>query len=46
VKAGQDQALMAGDLHRLSLWLGGTVVALGVLYYALVHRYMRTHPTH
>jgi membrane protein DedA with SNARE-associated domain len=45
VKAGQDQALMAGDLHRLSLWIGGAVAALGVLYYALVHRYMRTHPS-
>jgi membrane protein DedA with SNARE-associated domain len=43
VKAGQDPALMAGDLHRIALWLGATVLALGVLYYALVHRYMRVH---
>jgi membrane protein DedA with SNARE-associated domain len=43
VKAGQDPALMAGDLHRIALWLGAAVVALGVLYYALVHRYMRVH---
>jgi membrane protein DedA with SNARE-associated domain len=42
VKAGQDQALMAGDLHRLTLWIGGVVAALGILYYVLVHRYMRT----
>jgi membrane protein DedA with SNARE-associated domain len=43
VKAGQDPALMAGDLHRIALWLGGAALALGALYYALVHRYMRVH---
>lgn len=43
VKAGQDPALMAGDLQRIALWLGAGVLALGVLYYALVHRYMRVH---
>jgi membrane protein DedA with SNARE-associated domain len=45
VKAGEDAALMAGDLHRIGLWLGAIVLALGLLYYALVHRYMRTRST-
>jgi membrane protein DedA with SNARE-associated domain len=41
VKAGQDQALMAGSVHRISLWVGGAMLALGAMYYFLVHRYMR-----
>lgn len=44
VKAGQDAALMAGDLHRILLWLIGMLVVLGALYYVLVHRYMRAPP--
>jgi membrane protein DedA with SNARE-associated domain len=42
VKAGQDEALMKGELHRLSLWLGGALVALGSVYYFFVHRHMKT----
>jgi hypothetical protein len=38
---GQDQQLMAGSLHRISLWVGGFMMLLGVLYYFFVHRYMR-----
>jgi membrane protein DedA with SNARE-associated domain len=41
VAAGHDAALLAGDLHRMTLWLAGAVAVLGVLYWALVHRYMR-----
>ncbi len=41
VKAGQDQQLMAGNLHRISLWLGGTLLVIGGLYYAFVHRQMK-----
>ncbi|MBS0376662.1 MAG: DedA family protein [Proteobacteria bacterium] len=41
VVAGQDQALLAGDLHRVSLWLAGGVALLGVLYWVFVHRLMR-----
>lgn len=41
VTAGQDEALMAGSLHRISLWLGGLMLFLGALYYFFVHRYMR-----
>jgi membrane protein DedA with SNARE-associated domain len=41
VKAGQDQKLMEGDLHRISFWLIGAIVVLGGLYYFAVHRHMR-----
>ncbi len=41
VTAGQDQALLSGDLHRITLWVGGVLVALGCIYYLLVHRQMR-----
>ena len=41
VKAGQDEALMKGELHSLTLWLGGTLVALGGIYYFFVHRHMK-----
>ncbi|MEI8242119.1 MAG: DedA family protein [bacterium] len=41
VKAGQDQKLLAGDMHRITLWLGGTVFVLGAMYYLLVHRQMK-----
>jgi len=44
VTAGQDQALLQGDLHRISLWGGLVLVALGALYYFFVHRYMRRRP--
>jgi membrane protein DedA with SNARE-associated domain len=41
VKAGQDEALMKGELHRVSLWLGGALVVLGGIYYLFVHRHMK-----
>lgn len=41
VTAGQDQALLDGDLHRISLWVGGVLLVLGVIYYLFVHRQMR-----
>ncbi|HPC62192.1 MAG TPA: DedA family protein [Verrucomicrobiota bacterium] len=44
VKMGQDEKLMKGELHRISLWLGGFVVVLGGLYYAFVHRQMSKAP--
>jgi membrane protein DedA with SNARE-associated domain len=40
VVAGQDEKLLQGDLHRITLWLAGAVAVLGLLYYFLVHRYM------
>ncbi len=40
VKAGQDEKLMRGELHHLTLWLGGAMLVLGGLYYFFVHRHM------
>jgi len=41
VTAGQDQELLSGSLHRITLWVGGLMLFLGALYYFFVHRYMR-----
>jgi len=41
VKAGQDEKLMRGELHQITLWLVSAVIVLGALYYFLVHRYMK-----
>lgn len=41
VTAGQDEALLNGDLRRISLWGGGVLLALGAIYYFFVHRHMR-----
>jgi membrane protein DedA with SNARE-associated domain len=41
VTAGQDEALMAGNLHRLTLWAAAGVVALGLPYWLLVHRVLK-----
>lgn len=41
VKMGQDEQLMRGELHRVTLWLVGIVAVLGLLYYFLVHRFMK-----
>jgi hypothetical protein len=38
---GQDEKVMAGEMHRISLWLGGLVLAIGGLYYFFVHRHMK-----
>jgi membrane protein DedA with SNARE-associated domain len=43
VTAGQDQELLDGELHRVTLWVGGTLGFLGVIYYLFVHRHMRSH---
>jgi len=40
VTAGQDEQLMKGELHRISLWVGGALVVLGSIYYFFVHRQM------
>lgn len=44
VKMGQDEKLMKGELHRISLWLGGAMMVLGGLYYFFVHRHMKQSP--
>jgi membrane protein DedA with SNARE-associated domain len=41
IKMGQDEKLMKGELHRITLWLGGAVLVLGGLYYFFVHRHMK-----
>jgi membrane protein DedA with SNARE-associated domain len=41
VVAGKDEKLLQGELHRITLWLLGAIVVLGVLYYFLVHRFMK-----
>jgi membrane protein DedA with SNARE-associated domain len=41
IKAGQDEALMRGELHAITLWAVGLLGVLGVLYYLFVHRHMQ-----
>ena len=41
IEAGKDEALMSGDLHRITLWAVGALAVLGVIYYFLVHRFTR-----
>jgi membrane protein DedA with SNARE-associated domain len=41
VQAGQNEALMQGELHQITLWVIGGVVVLGTLYYFMVHRAMK-----
>lgn len=41
VVAGQDEKLMKGEFHRISLWLIGAAVVIGGLYYFFVHRHMK-----
>jgi len=41
IKAGQDEKLMKGDLHRITIWLGGAMIVLGGIYYVFVHRHMK-----
>jgi len=41
IKMGQDEQLMKGELHRISLWLGGAMLVLGAMYYFFVHRHMK-----
>ncbi len=41
VKAGQDEALMKGELRQITLWAVGGVAVLGAIYYAFVHRQLK-----
>ena len=41
VKYGQDEQAIKGNTLHLGLWLGGALLALGVLYYFFVHRHMK-----
>lgn len=40
VKMGQDEQLMKGEYHRVTIWLSGIMLVLGGLYYFFVHRHM------
>jgi membrane protein DedA with SNARE-associated domain len=41
IKMGQDEQLMKGELHRVTIWLAGAMLVLGGLYYFFVHRHMK-----
>jgi membrane protein DedA with SNARE-associated domain len=41
IKMGQDEKLMNGELHRVTIWLSGVMIVLGGLYYFFVHRHMK-----
>lgn len=41
IKAGQDEALMKGELHRILIWFIGAMAVLGAIYWAFVHRHMK-----
>ncbi len=45
IKAGQDEALMRGELHRITLWAVVAFVVLGGVYYLFVHRHMKADKT-
>lgn len=42
VVAGQDEKLMAGEFHRIAIWLASAAAVLGGIYYFFVHRHMKT----
>ncbi|HVU24300.1 MAG TPA: DedA family protein [Opitutus sp.] len=42
IKAGQDEALMRGEMKSITLWAIGGLAALGAIYYLFVHRHMRS----
>lgn len=41
IKAGEDEALMKGELHRILIWIVAAFVVLGGIYYAFVYRHMK-----
>ena len=45
LKAGADEALMRGELHRIGLWLIAALGVLGAIYYLFVHRFSRRTPS-
>jgi len=42
IQMGRDEALMQGQLHRITMWLAGAMVVMGGLYYFFVHRHMKS----
>ena len=41
IKMGEDEKLMQGQLHRISLYVAAAMLALGATYYFFVHRQMK-----
>lgn len=41
IKAGQDEALMRGELRAITVWAVGILAVLGVIYWFFVHRHMQ-----
>ncbi len=41
IKAGQDEALMRGELRSVTLWAVAILGVLGVIYWFFVHRHMQ-----
>lgn len=41
IKAGQNEALMRGELHSITLWAVAILGVLGIVYYLFVHRQMQ-----
>lgn len=41
IQAGKDEAVMNGDLHRITIWAAGLLAVIAVIYYFLVHRFTR-----
>jgi membrane protein DedA with SNARE-associated domain len=41
VQAGQDEALMRGELRAVTMWAVGILAVLGIIYWFFVHRHMR-----
>ena len=41
IKAGQDAALMKGDLHAITTWAVSILAVLGIFYWFFVHRQMQ-----
>lgn len=41
IEAGQNEALMRGEMHAITLWATGALAVLGGIYYFFVHRYTR-----
>ena len=42
IKAGQDEALMRGEMKSITIWAIGGLVILGSIYYVFVHRHMQS----
>jgi len=42
VKVGAD--ISKGEMHRVTFWLAGFLVAVGAMYYFFVHRQMKSEP--